>query len=873
MGATTMKLHLLAAALFLCALGAAAQRDPLNNSYKPAQDCNPADYASNVALSGPLIKLQQRSGSPSSIEGSSPCVTIYAAQNEFQGFQAHVHAPVGGYAGITVSMSALSKTTGPGANYSIAPPTPATTVGNPIAGGNLPASQYVSVFVAYTGFSYLSPSAAATTTVQTSSTCHASGNCEVVVTSPPSITGATGYNVYANICSTLPCTTVNAGIMNSSPVTLGNSFTINGSPVGGTLNNPPITVYREGYIDAATPSCLGGINCLGTISNPTGYYPDPLIPAIDPYYHQTTAAWPVAVTAGYNQSAWIDVYVPQAAPSGWYSGTVTISDSTAGTIATLPVLLGVWQWPQIDGGYMPSSATLRTNIGGWPGDLAYCPQFDTTNCGTFPGGTWGAAEDAAVFFLDHRLTVSAACNPTGSTSNCYGSSYTVANFQGPLDNGTDPVYLTGTRRIMPGSKFGQMNAGPNTMAGCSTYGSPGSGSNCQTAIGYFEANMSANGWLSDPPNGWADYVMDEPGTNCTYLTNLVNDATYTRGYTTPNIPLLVTTWIYAANNCSGAPSQAQFENSVDVMVVPSVCLDSLAAPWYFCAESPTEGNHRADYTSWLAGNCCSGTGPARQMWDYQANGSTGDALNGYVGYGAPYSYASGNLPPSICNPWPTGTSACNVDPGFPAYTIDGTPVSNEAEPWLTFDYQESGILYYDALLCWGNPGFCSGSDPWTNVYNQGTNGDGTLAYPCSNSTLAPSKGSANCDVAGASSAHPIFVPSIRLQLLRDGIEDYEYLHLLNSLGGIYATAASNAVSSWFLNNHCYNPDPLAGSSPTCPISGGSGTQTFTGDMTAARISLGTAMQAYTYGANSPPAPANTFFSIAAKDVKEFLEGK
>ena len=222
-----------------------AQSDPLNNSYKPSADCNPADYPTNIALSGPLVKLRQDSGSPSGVYGAAPCITVYAVANEFQSFQVHVQAPAGGYAALNVTMSALSKTTGPGGNYTIPAP---------------------------------------------------------------------------------------------------------------SSSNVDIVVYREQYIHVTTASGPSG----GTIHGSTGYYPDPLIPAIDPYFHQTTAAFPVSVTAGNNQSAWIDVYIPQNAPSGWYSGTVTISNSTT-TLATMPVLYGVWQWPSsVNSGYMPSTATLHS---------------------------------------------------------------------------------------------------------------------------------------------------------------------------------------------------------------------------------------------------------------------------------------------------------------------------------------------------------------------------------------------------------------------------------------------------------------------------------------------------------------------------------
>jgi hypothetical protein len=704
-----MKIGLTVATFLLCALGVAAQSDPLNSFYKPSQDCNPADYPSNVALSGPLIKLLQQTGSPSGIEHSSPCVTIYATQNEFRDFQAHVQAPGGGYSALTIAMSSLVKSTGPGGNYTIHSP-------------------------------------------------------------------------------------------------------------DATHND--IVVYREGYIDVSTITAS-----YATYYGTTGYYPDPLIPEIDPYYHQSTGAFPVAVTIGRNQSAWITVYIPQAAPSGWYAGTVTISNSGT-TIATLPVLFAVWQWPVTHGGYMPSTPTLKSNMQdegsgsiSWYGDQFY----SSGNMSSYPGGLQGAQQDQAVLFLDHRLTIARfSCEPTRNGGVCSdGSPYTVANYYSPLENGTDPMYLTTVSRIMPGSKLGGGDGGgPSIMCPFSSYGAPGTGSACQTAIGNFESNWSTNGWLASPPNGWEDYVQDEPGTSCTSLQSGVTAAGYARGYTTPNIPMLVTDRIGAATSgsCGSSPTEAQYENSVDIYVVNDVCMDPIA---YACElGSSPGGNQRAKYNTWLTGNCCSGTGPTRQLWGYESDSASGGT------------YAN--------------------------YHIDGRPVPNAAEGWNAIYNAESGILYYAIHILWG------GNDSWSSAYYAGANGDGTLIYPCSNPTLITGKGSANCDVAGAASATPIFVPSIRLELMRDSVEDYEYMTLLNSLGGTYATTVSNAVASWFHGGYCFNVDPLAPVTDPCG-------NTSTSDITDARISLGTAMQAYTYGVQIPNAPSKQFFMVAKNS--QLLEAK
>ena len=118
-----------------------------------------------------------------------------------------------------------------------------------------------------------------------------------------------------------------------------------------------VLVYREAYMNVTIKSSTAS-----TYYNATGYYPDILIPTIDPYWHQTTNAWPVSVAANQNQSAWVDVLIPQSAPAGYYKGTITVSNSGS-TIATLPIVLAIWQWPSA--GYMPSQATLPIIVETW----------------------------------------------------------------------------------------------------------------------------------------------------------------------------------------------------------------------------------------------------------------------------------------------------------------------------------------------------------------------------------------------------------------------------------------------------------------------------------------------------------------------------
>ncbi len=85
-------------------------------------------------------------------------------------------------------------------------------------------------------------------------------------------------------------------------------------------------------------------------------------------------------------------------------------------------------------------------------------------------------------------------------------------------------------------------------------------------------------------------------------------------------------------------------------------------------------------------------------------------------------------------------------------------------PWLAWLERVPGLVYY-STTDWD-------PNPWTEPWNSGNNGngDGFLFYPPKDSTIA-------FDACVAQSNR--LVPSTRWELLREGIEDYEYLWLLN----------------------------------------------------------------------------------------------
>ena len=117
--------------------------------------------------------------------------------------------------------------------------------------------------------------------------------------------------------------------------------------------------------------------------------------------------------------------------------------------------------------------------------------------------------------------------------------------------------------------------------------------------------------------------------------------------------------------------------------------------------------------------------------------------------------------------------------------IDDPAVSNRIMPWLAWKYRISGELYFNTVEAYGRP------DAWNETYLFGGNGDGTLFYPGQPKRIGGTK--------------DIPIDSVRLKLIRDGLEDYEYLLLLETVAG--RDAAQRQVDRVVQNVYTYNSDP------------------------------------------------------------------
>jgi hypothetical protein len=468
-------------------------------------------------------------------------------------------------------------------------------------------------------------------------------------------------------------------------------------PISGTAiaADSHVVVSREAYLAIDQLSDANGIG---------GRVPDALIPAIDPYVREARNAFPVTVPVGETRSAWIDVLVPDDAPSGWYVGTVTVSDGDA-MLAELPVVLAVWDVT------LPSTATLASGFGlSWNG-LCVQAYGGYEGCGAYPGADGNADRGVelihvaeAELFLDHRVSLAAAvyAAPDDGDWTHFDELYA-------------PLMLGAARTRLPGARLTHLwYTGDLGDA---------------TVLADWQAHFLERAWLDRT----SAYFCDEPPNGCSF------DETRARAdvirAAAPGLDTLLTTDLDEA-------SENELLDRVDIMVAIVESMENRDRP-----------SMRAEYDAWLA------SGDRKRLWWYQSCDEHESCSNG--------------------SPGPATAT-------WPSYMVDASPMRNRVFQWLAWMYDVEGELYYATDYCWTAE--CGGqSDPWVSLYAFGGNGDGTLFYPGT-----PEK------IGGTT---PVPVGSVRLALIRDGMEDYELLAMSD------AQAARAAAESFITNTYTFSDDP------------------------------------------------------------------
>ncbi|HRC59096.1 MAG TPA: DUF4091 domain-containing protein, partial [Kofleriaceae bacterium] len=155
------------------------------------------------------------------------------------------------------------------------------------------------------------------------------------------------------------------------------------------------------------------------------------------------------------------------------------------------------------------------------------------------------------------------------------------------------------------------------------------------------------------------------------------------------------------------------------------------------------GNQRAKYDAWMSGAA------KREMWAYQACPSHGCGMP--VGCGTP--------------------SKGIEHTGWPNLMIDTSSVQVRAFAWQSFRFRVTNELFWDIASMLNTS--------WTNQCSYGGHGEGTFFY-----TGTPAR-------VGGTSHIP--VESIRLKMMREGREDYEYLAMVARTNPALANSVANTL--------------------------------------------------------------------------------
>ncbi len=253
------------------------------------------------------------------------------------------------------------------------------------------------------------------------------------------------------------------------------------------------------------------------------------------------------------------------------------------------------------------------------------------------------------------------------------------------------------------------------------------------------------------------YTADEPNASNGRWASVFANAPVAHA-TTPPVRTLVTTSLSAAQQQSGTNSvtgqQTTADQLIDVIVPAINYMDPFSYPY------GQESGVRQTYDGFVANQPPDDAKPANEMWLYQSC----------------MSHDCGG----------TGTSGI----GWPSYMIDAYAVRNRAMQWLMYAYRTSGELYYDTGYA-----MSAKRDAWTDQWEFTGNGDCNLFYP---GTVAKIGGS-----------HAIPVASIRLKMIREGMENDAYLKLLEQIAPTEALALAQQLFPYPNNTGARTPDDLA----------------------------------------------------------------
>ncbi|MFA4927461.1 MAG: hypothetical protein WC558_03020, partial [Patulibacter sp.] len=508
-------------------------------------------------------------------------------------------------------------------------------------------------------------------------------------------------------------------------------------PNGATIDREAVTIARQSHY-VVTQETDG--------EGSPGRWPDALLPDREPLTGGDGGAFPFSLAPGGAASLWVDVAVPPRAAAGTYSGTLRIRHGRGRRLVDVPVRLTVRPFR------LPSTSSLRSLFLINPFDVCAAradhdggytelARADRSGCDPAKEGTWRIFQRFARLGLRNRISIA---NP-----------YPTPQMRAPTDAPVVPrparrgapttaaqafdAYVrplldgTGDQGTLPGARLTSFTTQWNCVL------DPGRGRDCLADWKAFlaehapEATKRFLPWICDEPRfdgvahqtPWGDLIgghVTRQHAPCERLR-----AAARAGW--PGVPLKITTTI---DDPGLYP-----DGKVDPPSLGPSAADVLA-PDVTSLVTRDGGDTRPRYDRFAAR-------PGTELWLYLAC-PTGGCDGGRTD------------PQAVRNP---------EYEGWPSYSIDQPGSQASAMGWMAFLYDVRGESYFDTTS-----GFDRGPRFQYGIENFGTNGDGLLFYP----------GRVRVEGPAGTTSEPVPLESIRLKRIREGREDYEYLHLLERCG-------------------------------------------------------------------------------------------
>jgi hypothetical protein len=349
-------------------------------------------------------------------------------------------------------------------------------------------------------------------------------------------------------------------------------------PDGAEIAARNLTIYREAAYRVGGPGkppsdAEGG----------PGLWPDALIPERDYYYGERRDAFPVDVAAGATAVAWVDILVPEAQPSGSYSGAILVRNSS-GVLARVPVEVEVLDFE------IPSTSSLRSAFFADPFEI--CRAFTgSPACPPSDPATWARRELFVRAGLENRISISNGF-PQPATPV---EKQLFDRYAAPLIDGGDPELR------LPGARLSSLDASTS----CATD---------STCLGAWRQAARRHGF----GDRFFAYLCDEPAYDPAAWAGCAATARQADSIW-PGVPKLLTASIQSAERAGGGRSGALGYTNL------------LVAPIYQIAAGGR--SLRGSYDSFLRQ-------PGRELWLYtsclsfscNAEGADDPVYAGWPGY-------------------------------------------------------------------------------------------------------------------------------------------------------------------------------------------------------------------------------------------------